>query len=109
MEQNGTIGPKTSKYMLDENQSLRINFEPYVKTVQVLTQLNLLYLKKQKIGNNGHKMARIYKIRRSEYNKALALLGTRTLQTLSSVTLSCSSKRKKPIPHLIYIQGALPG
>ena len=49
MEQNGTIGPKTSKYMLDENQSLRINFEPFVKTVQVLTQLNLLYLKKQKI------------------------------------------------------------
>ena len=49
MEQNGTIGLKTSKYMLDENQSLRINFEPFVKTVQVLTQLNLLYSKKQKI------------------------------------------------------------
>ena len=49
MEQNGTIGPKTSKYMLDENQSLRINFEAFVKTVQVLTQLNLLYSKKQKI------------------------------------------------------------
>ena len=32
MEQNGTIGLKTSKYMLDENQSLRINFEPFVKT-----------------------------------------------------------------------------
>ena len=55
-------------------------------------------LEKTKDLNNGHQTARIYEIRRSEYNKALALLGTRTLQTLSSVTLSCSSKRKKPIP-----------
>ena len=41
-EQYGTIAHNKSKYMLDENQSLRINFEPFVKTVQVLAQLNLL-------------------------------------------------------------------
>ena len=38
-----------NKYMFDENQSLRINFEKLVGTVHVVLQANLLYRKKNKI------------------------------------------------------------
>ena len=62
-EQYGKTKHKTSKYMLDENQSLRINFETFVETVQVLTQLNLLYMKKQKIWTAGHHKVNIHEIR----------------------------------------------
>ena len=40
--------------MLDENQSLRINFEGFVETVQVLLQANALYIKKQNTRTTDH-------------------------------------------------------
>ena len=58
-EQYGTTKHKTSKYMLDENQSLRINFEGFVETVQVLLQTNVLYIKKENIRTTDHHVVRI--------------------------------------------------
>ena len=41
-EQYGTTAAKMSKYMFEENQSLRINLEKLVGTVHVVLQVNLL-------------------------------------------------------------------
>ena len=58
-EQYGTTKHKTSKYMLDENQSLRINFERFVETVQVLLQTNVLYIEKENTRTTDHHVVRI--------------------------------------------------
>ena len=63
-EQYGTTKHKTSKYMLDENQSLRINFEGFVETVQVLLQTNVLYIKKENIRTTDHDIVKIGAIKR---------------------------------------------
>ena len=45
--------------MLDENQSLRINFEGFVETVQVLLQANALYIKNENTRTTDHHEATI--------------------------------------------------
>ena len=92
-EQYGTAKHKTSKYMLDENQSLRMNFEGFVETVQVLLQTNVLYIKKENIRTTDHRV-----VRNADILKPAP--GGRASQKTRCRNLSCSSNRKKDNPPL---------
>ena len=96
--------------MLDENQSLRINFEGFVETVQVLLQANALYIKNQNTRTTDH-----HELTTAAIEAPVAIVpvmlklspftvvifsGRRTSQKVFCPNLSCSSNRKKDHPPL---------
>ena len=98
--------------MLDENQSLRINFKKFVGTVQVFALWNLLYMKKQKKrfekGATREMDSMIYNL--CDY-LAKNYLHAKILEELPKNCLvdnfDFHQIEKKTILHLIYPQGAL--
>ena len=97
--------------MLDENQSLRINFEGFVETVQVLLQANALYIKNENTRTTDQQKVTTaaieapvavvsVKVKSSPAVRLVVFSGRRTSQKVFCRNISGSSNRKKDNPPL---------
>ena len=96
--------------MLDENQWLRINFEGFVETVQVLLPANALYIKNENTRTTDHHKVTtaaieapvsvvVVEVKLSRFT-VVVFSRRRTSQKVFCRNLSCSSNRKKDHPPL---------